>query len=214
MARFDFNIGAPIQWIDGQNGQLVGLVVNPATWQVTDLIIETGFLIGKQTRILPLSLVKKATVENVQLAVNSDQFEHYLRYRQIEYEEPAAMPEQAGRFAGGAFTPHGLYGSVEPAEPMIKKKIREGIVAGQRVIEYKMALKNVDGTVGIVAQVWVDRNTMRITDLVVQQKMLFSTEQLVIPMSMVAEINEDDIFTAYTNDELAEIRYEIPSDPV
>ncbi|MEW5957280.1 MAG: hypothetical protein AB1801_06130 [Chloroflexota bacterium] len=214
MSRFDFNFGAQIQCIDGQNGKLVGLVVNPADWQVTDLIVKKGFLVGKQARLLPLSLVKRVTLENVQLAVHSDEFEHFPQYRQVEYEEPAPTVDQAGGISGGVFSPLGLYGPVEPTVPMVKKKIREGIVPGQRVIEHKMPLKNVEGTIGSLAQVWVDRNSETITQLVVHQGMLFSTEQLVVPMSMVKEINEDDVFISCTHEELAELLHQRSADPV
>jgi uncharacterized protein YrrD len=214
MSRFDFNFGTQIQCVDGQNGKLVGLVVNPADWQVTDLIVKKGFLVGKQARILALSKVKSATMENVQLAVNSDEFEHYPQYRQIEYEEPASTLEQARGTSGRVFSPYGLYGPTEPTVPLVKKKIREGIVAGQRVIEHKMPLRNLEGAIGTIAQVWVDRNSEAITHLVVHQGMLFSTDQLVVPMSMVEEINEDDIFITYTNEELAELLHKIPADPV
>lgn len=202
MSRFDFSFGSHIRWIDGQNGKLKGLVVNPADWQVTDLIVKKGFLVGEQARVVPLALVERATMDHVQLMTNSEEFEQFLPYRQIEYEEPASTLDQGGGSSGGLFSPHGLYGPTEPTVPMVKKKIREGIVPGQRVIEPKMPVKNAEGKIGAAAQVWVEPESGTVTHLVVHQGMLFSTEKLIVPMSMVESVNEEEIFVPHSNEEL------------
>ncbi len=211
MSRFDFNFGAHVQCLDGQNGKLEGVVVNPTTLQVTSLIVKRGFLIGKQAWVLPLALVKSATMETIQLAITSDEFNHYPQYRLIEFEEPApSLNQRAGGTAGGVFYPHGLYGSTEPIIPLIKKKIREGIAADQKVIEPKTPLKNAEGTVGAIIQVRVDRYSQTITHLTVQQGLFFSTEQLSVPVSVVENIIDDDaVITAYTGEELAKLTHKM-----
>ena len=85
MNDFDFNIGAQVHCQDGQCGKLAKVVVNPDTLQVTDLIIEEGFLL-KRARVFPISVVESTTAEDIYLSVHSDDLGNYREYREIEYE--------------------------------------------------------------------------------------------------------------------------------
>jgi len=77
LSWLEFGFGAQMQCIDGQHSKLAGLVVNPAARQLTGVIVQTGFLIGKQARIVPLSAVKRAGPGLVSLAVICDEVPQY-----------------------------------------------------------------------------------------------------------------------------------------
>jgi hypothetical protein len=88
MKTFDFNIGAKIHCGDGQCGRLLKVVVDRHAERVTDLIVEKGFILTTD-KVLPVSVVERATSEVVYLSITSDQLADYADYRKIEFKKPA-----------------------------------------------------------------------------------------------------------------------------
>jgi uncharacterized protein YrrD len=204
MMHFDFNLGGHIQCKEGECGKLAGLVVEPEARQVTHFIIERGFL-GSQAHVLPIALVQSALDDEIYLSISSYEFDQYPRYRVTEYERPATGVGQPG---GETATSYGLYGTSAPTVPTVKEKIREGILHNQQVIERDMSVNNIDGKIGKVVRVVVDRENQEITHVVVQRGLIFH-EQLVIPVSMVESIYEDGIVVTGTDEALEKLpRYE------
>ena len=203
MKRFDFNLGVEVRSIDEPCGKLSGVVVYPETLQVTDLIIQKGFLpLLTQERVLPLDKVQSAFKDNLHLAILSEEFNQYPEYRVKEYEEPATGLEQsAGQVAG----PHGFHAAAEPHIPMIKRKIREGIAGGQLVIDQDAVVKNLDGTIGKVSHVIMERDDNKITHLVVKSGTVFSSEEVVISTSMIESVNEEGVSASITSDEVEQL---------
>lgn len=206
MTQLNFHMGVQVQCTNGQCGKLAGVVINPESQHITDLIVEKGFLL-KHDRILPLSVMEGATEENVHLSINSDELEQYPEYRIVEYEEPITGLEQRST---PVVTPYGMQGALDPVVPMIKKKIREGIAPGQKVIGPGMHVNNTDGTFGKVDHVLVNPENIEITHLVVRRGMIF-TDHVVIPISMVEEVREDHMFVTGTDEELEQLPRYTPS---
>jgi uncharacterized protein YrrD len=208
MTQFNFHMGVHVQCTNGQCGKLAGVVINPDSQHITDLIVEKGFLL-KHDRILPVSVMKDATEENVFLSVSSNELDQYPEYRVIEYEEPATGLEQQSTPIA---TPYMAQGALDPVVPMVKKKIREGIGPGQKVIMPGTHVNNIHGTFGTVDHILMNPENKEITHLVVRRGTIFS-DHLVIPISMVEEVREDSIFVTGTDEELKELpRYTPPTE--
>jgi len=205
MTQLNFHMGVQVQCTNGQCGKLAGVVMNPESRCITDLIVEKGFLL-KHDRILPLSVMEGATEENVYLSINSNELDQYPEYRVVEYEEPVTGLEQQST---PIVTPYGIQGALDPVVPMVKKKIREG-VGGQKVIERGMHVNSTDGTFGKVDHVSMNPENKEITHLVVSRGMIFS-EHVAIPISMVEEVREDSIFVTGTVEELEQLPRYTPS---
>jgi hypothetical protein len=135
------------------------------------------------------------------VSLSRSELEQYPEYRVTEYEVLASSLEQ---FAPSVATPYGLYGASEPTVPTVKQKIRDGITTEQVVIEQRMEVINLDGTVGKVARIIVNGESDEITDLVVGRGIIF-TEQLVIPISMIEDIHEDGISMLGTDEVLEQL---------
>ena len=196
MMHFDFNLGAYIQGKDEHCGRLAGLVIDPEARQVTDLIVDRGLM--TQKRVLPIAVVQSALEENIYVSISSYELDRYPEYRVIEYEEPVTGLE---RSAVAVATPYGLQGASEPTVPTVQQKIHEGIASGRQVIERGMPVNNVDGKIGKMARVVVNRERQEITCLVMRRGMIFA-EQFVIPISMVENMHEDGILVTGTDEAL------------
>ena len=205
MMYFDFKLGAQVRCQDEACGGLAGLVANPDSRQVTHLIVKEGFLFTRSS-VLPLSAVRRTLGADIEISITSQEFDQYPEYQVVTYEAPADGYEQP-IVSGTAHTePYGTGGAIVP---MVKRKIREGIVTGQVVIEEGMPISNLVGKIGQVEHVIVDRETYNITYLVVHRGLIF-TERLMVPISMVEELHEDGIAVAGANEALERLSHYAP----
>ena len=76
MAKFDLDIGTEVHCQDGKCGKLHKVVLDPHTQQVTDLIVERGFLL-KTDRVLPVNVVEQATRDSVMLSISGQELSEY-----------------------------------------------------------------------------------------------------------------------------------------
>ena len=202
MNAFDLHIGTKVRCLDGRCGKLAKIAVDPATLQVTDLIVEEGFLL-KQARALPFSTLAYAELEDILLLLNNDDLRGYAEYREKVFERPATA--QDGH--SGSRTEEVSYPTFttpyDPGMPIgtIKERIRQGISSKLEVITKGTLVKNSEGIVGRLSHLMTDPETGEITNLVVQQGFMFP-EQLVVPVYFVESISEDGIFLILLDEEL------------
>jgi hypothetical protein len=88
MSGFDFKIGAVVHCPDGRCGRLLKVVVDPETREVTDLIVEKGFLLSED-RVLPADAVEEAAADEIHVSVASHELEEFERYDEDVVEVPA-----------------------------------------------------------------------------------------------------------------------------
>jgi uncharacterized protein YrrD len=200
MAAFDFRMGAQVHCTDGRCGKLVKLVFDPQTQQVTDLIVEKGFLL-KKDRVLPLATVERVSADDIYLNIPSENLKDYEEYNEVTVQEPAP---DAGTRMGGAMNAAGSY--VEPHIPMIRKRLRQGISAGRAVLDHRSEVENLDKVFGHVDHVIVDRDSDMIRHVVIRRGLF--ADYRVLPIEMIEEVG-DNIFVRLSREEIEALpRYE------
>jgi sporulation protein YlmC with PRC-barrel domain len=204
MAVLDFHIGAKVHCTDGRCGKLVKVVVDAQTQQVTDLIVEKGFLL-RIDRVLPISTVARVTADDLYLNISSDELANFTEYHEVTVKEPApgGYRPSSGVNVGGNYA--------EPYVPMIRRRLREGISAGKTVIDNKTEVENLERVLGHIDHVIVDSETETISHLVVRRGLI--PDYRVIPIEKVEEVG-DDIFVSLTQEELKRLPVYEPSGEV
>jgi uncharacterized protein YrrD len=193
MIQFDLNINAIVHSQDGPSGKLVGVVTDPDTQQVTELIIQKGFLPAKK-HILPFSVVEKATKEGVFLSISHEVVETYPEYKVVDYEMPAPDVQPTSyQMADGT--------RVNAPIPTVRRRIRKGIEAGREVIERGVPVRNSAERLGTIDHCIVDGESDEITHLVLRQGLLFPTHP-VIPFLLVQEVTSNGIFVNISKEKL------------
>jgi sporulation protein YlmC with PRC-barrel domain len=202
MSKFDFNIGAQVVCRDGNCGKLLKVVVDPDSGKITDLIVEKGFLLATN-RIVPIAAVEQATEEEIHLSIGSDQFEEYPKYHAEEIRIPAPGWERAEERTAKDATEHtSIYGQAfeRAFVPTIRYRIHEGISPELSVVERGMPVNHAEKTIGKVDHALVDRDSLEITHLVVDPGLL--ADSIVMPISMVKQISEEELYVEATDQEL------------
>jgi len=201
MSGLIFNIGASVYCKDGRCGRLKKVVVNPRTERITDLIVEKGFLL-KRDRVLPVSVVERAGENEIHLSINSDQLDRYPEYHEEQFKVTASSQRWAGYEQGQVVqwtTTYGRYSHLATAST-IRQRVQKDVPSELSVIGRGTPVKSVDGPVGTVHHLLVDRESGKVTHLVVGK--IFGSNTLVIPFSLVKYINGDGICIEATAEEL------------
>ncbi|MBN1399308.1 MAG: BON domain-containing protein [Anaerolineae bacterium] len=214
MARqIDFHIGADVVCEDEQCGRVSKLVIDPHTHRVTDLVVRKGLLFTKAT-VVPVESVEEASEEIVQLSLPKDKLSELPEYREREYVAP---PEgwKEDRFKPEwmlhRVVPGGIIRPV-PVAPMIVHRVHEGISPTETVIERGLDVVGVDGGIGSVDHVLIDRETGEMKLLVVDRGLL--RDDVVIPVRYVRSVTDERITVDLSEAQVDELYHYTPRSPV
>ncbi len=202
MKTYNFNIGANVHCHDGQCGKLTKVVVNPNTFEVTNLVVEEGFLL-KHARAFPVSLVEKAAGDDIYFALHSDQLSKYPEYVETEYERPESGWEGKASYQPGDVLFPSATAPYDMGVRMVKEKVRQGIAEELAVVEKGTKVYNDEDVIGKLDHVISDQESNTISHLVIRQGVLFP-DQLEIPISLIKSVSEEGIFVTATNEVLAQ----------
>ncbi len=206
-----YKIGADVYCTDGRAGRLIKLVVDPHTRRVTDLIVEKGFL-QHEDRVIPIDVVEEAKEDRIQLRISSRELSHYPIYRVEEFELPAPEWRANSGYKGEEVLfwsmPYGGGVPLQDVRPMVRYRVQKGIDPNETVIGRGTRVYNVEGTVGHVDHLLVNKETGEITHLVLR-KGLFP-RRLVIPIELVQSIDEAGIYVKASREELERLEQHTP----
>ncbi len=208
MKSFDFKFGAVIYGRENPCGHLGQLVIEPESWCITDLILESG-LVFKQSKVVPVSEVEEATSMGIHLAARCQELAGYPAFSEtvVEYSEqnPAWMaPVQSEVIVGaGALGPTVLPTTVGAAT--VKEKVRQGVADDRIVWGNKVDVYGTDGRVGHLSHLITTDDVLycQIQYLVVTQGALL-TKHYLIPIRYIQNFSEQGIHVLISDEEISE----------
>lgn len=198
----------PVYCRDGRCGTLVKVVLDPHTKRVTDLIVEKGFL-QKKDRVIPVTAVEEVTDERVVLKVKSDELTRFPEYREAEFEAPPPDFEQVTRYlAHEALVWATRYGmSIDHLIPKVRERVKVGVDPEERLIGRGTRVFALDGPVGEIDHVLVDKNTHEVTHFVIRQGIL--PRRVVVPMAWVSNVLDDGVYLKVDKAQLSELNQHV-----
>lgn len=105
MNRLKLIIGGRVYCKNGKCGKLSQVVVNPAGWRVTHIVVEEGFL-ERRSRVFPISVVQQTTTGDIFLSLTEDELSAYPEYQEglgfIELPENTAGTQAENGFNGNS----------------------------------------------------------------------------------------------------------------
>lgn len=213
LSSYDLRIGADVICQDGRCGKLLKLVVDPEQAEITDLIVEKGFLL-KEDRMIPLDKIEKTSPEEIQLSLTGEELEELETYQEFAFE--VIKPEEGEDFSEGEIVMYSPmvtpYGSVAgPFLPAVRKLVQEGLEEDQKVVQRGTAVVNQEQNLGEIDHLLVDRETGKIRHLVLEVGAL--DHAVILPFAEVQEIKQDRVVVAILEEELEELpRYRPPEE--
>jgi sporulation protein YlmC with PRC-barrel domain len=182
----DIPVKAEVFCADGSCGRSTYVIINPATSQVTHLVVkEKGF--PYMERLVPLDRIVETGP-------------HLIRLRCTKEELAAMDPFIETEFLPGAGTyiPYGadeymLWPYVLP-EGMVLPLEHERIPPDELAVRRGAHVEATDGRIGVVEEFLVDPINGHITHLVLREGHLWGKKDVTIPVAQIDHIEEDKVY--------------------
>ena len=211
-----FKSGAGVFTAQGdQVGTIEQVVIDPATDEVTHVVVQQGFLFTED-RVLPIDLIAEAMDERVTLKEDVGDLEAMPRF-----EETCYVPAIMVREPMAPHRPRPLYyvppvgsrwwdytGRISRSEagPRYVRRTERNIPQGAVVLREGVQVISADGErVGNVAEVFVNEEDDSITHLLISRGFLFKEERF-IPVSWIDGIWEDAVHLSVESSLLGELQ--------
>jgi len=185
----------------GTGGQKLGtvayVVARPPEMKVTDIVVSTGALLGRDI-VVPVDHVSGVADHQVRLDIDQEELKTLPDYVDVDYKEPPAgwIPPAGYLYpAGTMLWPAEMY---FPEEASVKVNAPPGTVG----VSKGMDVESSDGhKVGSVEGLYLDPQSDDVTALIVKHGFIF-TDDTFVPVEYVSGIKDETITLNLTADEV------------
>jgi sporulation protein YlmC with PRC-barrel domain len=180
----DIPVNAEVVCADGPCGRSTYIVIDPATWQVTHLVVkEKGF--PSIERLVSLDQVAETDSHLVRLRCTREELADMDHFIDIEF-----LPGSVSFDPYGAdeyyMWPYAIPDGVVPLE-------HQRIPPDELAVRRGTRVQATDGHVGVVDEFLVDPENGHITHLVLREGHLWGKKDVTIPVSQVDRIEEGTV---------------------
>ena len=171
-------MGARAHCPDGPGGKVIRIVIDPGTRTVTHLAIEPSHH-SAPARLVPLELVD-ATGSEIRLRCTLAEFGHLDTAEEIQMVEDIAPAD---------FGPVDLASPLATARPM-EVTVEDVVPPGETEVRQGDYVQAVDGEIGQVQGVIIDRGDHRMTHVLLKEGHLWGRKEVAIPVSAVTDVTD------------------------
>ncbi|MFN2147828.1 MAG: PRC-barrel domain-containing protein [Anaerolineales bacterium] len=186
----------------GTCGKSVCVVINPATDRVTDVVIELMKPAGHQVMV-PLKLIREVTEDGIEVDLTCDEIRKLPEFRRTDFYEVEVPAE----FAGGPFV---MWPYVVPEAHEVPVDT-EMLPANELAIHRGAEVISTEGPVGKIDEFMIDPESEKVTHLVMREGHLWGQRDVVIPISAIARMDDDEVTVKLSRAEI-EALPQIPVD--
>lgn len=190
-------VDAGVQCKDGPGGRSTCVVLNPATWGVTHVVVkEDGF--PHLERLVPVGMVAETSPDRIQLTCSQQELHRLEAFVETEFL-PGEFPYEAYELDDYRLWPYVLPGDeVVPVE-------HERVPPGELAVRRGSHVWATDGNVGQVDAFLIDREGEHITHLVLREGHLWGKKDVLVPVSEIGQIDEERVYLTLSKEELASL---------
>jgi uncharacterized membrane protein/sporulation protein YlmC with PRC-barrel domain len=181
----DIPLNADVECTNGPGGQSTGLIVDPATLQVTHFVVREPKRPHTE-RLVPVEYVAETTPDTIHLRCSEKELVDLDPFVVTEYHQ-AEVPRYHVSQAQGAPT----YASTES---VAVKEEKEQVPEGEFALRQGTIVEATDGKVGQVDDLLVDSESGKITHFVLKEGHPWDKKDVLMPISTVAKVEAGTIY--------------------
>ena len=174
VSEVGIQIGAAVHATDGICGHAESLIVDPVHEKVTHLVVEEHEP-PRIKRLVPIELVHSTRHGEIEIKCGTDQFKELDTFAEGEFIRPHAHTSSYG------FWPY-----VEPETPLDLPEHQK--LAGEISLRRGAAVYATDGFVGRLDELMIERESGKITHIVLREGHLWGHRDISIPVSEIHSI--------------------------
>jgi sporulation protein YlmC with PRC-barrel domain len=193
----DIPIDADVQCTDGPGGRSTYAILNPVTRRVTHLVVEQEPFPHLE-RLVPVELVAETSPDQIQLQCSRRELDNLEAFVETDYL-PGGIP-----YGAYGLEDYRLWPYVLPDDEWVPVE-HERVPPGELAVRRGSRVRATDGDVGRVDEFLIDRETGHISHLVLREGHLWGQKDVLIPVSEVGKINEDQVRVTLSKAEIANL---------
>ena len=182
----DLTLNAAVRCTDGDGGRLTGIILNPLTKVVTDIVVRGPGLLGAE-RVVPVELVAVTAPEVVTLGLSRAGLSRMQRFFTHEFV-PLSDAHPYGALGVGL----GMNGTFAwPYSAASRNLVDVGHAAippEELAVRRGNRVEATDGPIGHVDAFLLDPTTAAITHLLLREGHLWGRHEVTVPVAQIAAI--------------------------
>ncbi len=182
----DISIQAAVQCVDGPQGHVECIIVDPTTQKITHIVVREGGLLGEAVMI-PIEVVTESSPSTLHVRLTIKQLQGMQVYVEENYVLKTYGPAV---ISGYGFYPMGgvIYWPYARADEKDYIHVESTIPKGQLALHRSDEVQATDGAVGHIDEFLVDPRNDAITHFVLREGHLLDKKHVTIPVSQVASM--------------------------
>ena len=189
----DVPVYARVECADGLDGQSVGVIIDPMTWQVTHFLIQESRL-SHTEYLVPACSVVDTTPDLVRLRCSKSELATMQPFIESEHNRI-----DCSTFDGGAYWVRPEWPDVILATILMSMRHKH-IPPCELIVRWGARVKATDGQVGQVDEFLVDPMTRRVTHLVLQKRDPWGQKDVMVPLAEIERAGEDTVYLKLDRD--------------
>jgi hypothetical protein len=191
-------VGAAVECTDGKAGNIDRIVMDPATRQITHLVVRLGWFAPRDV-VVPVGLATLSNDDSVTLSISKSQIEHMPDLHEERFVSASDLNPPTN------YPAHTVLWLTMPTEadfnvsetnpyagdyhPLLIEE-RENVPEGSTILRAGMKVRSGDQELGEVGEVLTDEATGKAGSIVVRSS---GHGDKIVPLDRVREIDEDSI---------------------
>jgi sporulation protein YlmC with PRC-barrel domain len=188
----DMPIDVEVDCTDGPCGQSTHIVLYPDTEQVTHLVVKEHSLTNAQ-HLVPVELVSESSARRIHIQCSKDRLSRMEAFIQAEYI-PMGMP-----------SPSYMLWPASIMETAVVTLEHELVPQGEVAIVHRSRVEALDGYVGRVVELLIDKATGLVTHLELREGHLWGPKDVTISVAQIDRIQGDTIYLKMSKDDIEKL---------
>lgn len=186
----NISLNSNVSCTDGAGGRLVCLIIDPATRQLSHIVVDektSPFL----QRLVPFELVAAATPTGIQLNCTQPQLAALRPFFEVEHLREGTLH--------AVYEAEAFWRWPQANNEALPVPVELETLPAQAIkIHRNSRVKATDGRAGKVAGFLTRRTTKEMAALIIQQKSWWKTKQVAVPVAQVDHFEPDAVFLNLT----------------
>ena len=182
----DLPLNVDVHCTDGRCGRSTYVILNPATEQVTHLVVRERQP-SRLERLVPVNWVASTAAEVILLGCTREEFSQLDLLNQTDFIH-ADVPHYAMDPKLTLLWPY-----VVPAKRIIDETYQR-VPPGELAVRRGTRVRATDGGVGWVDEFVVDEETGYITHLIMREGHLWGQKEVTIPIAQIERIDQEAVY--------------------
>jgi hypothetical protein len=197
-----FPMRAKVECMDGPDGELTAVIIDPAERRVTSLVVRHRNV----QRLVPVAYVANSSEHTIRLHCSDSEMqamEQFSERRFVRSEHPETPRAMAYQHPQGVPMDHSPHGVPQEAE-MLPVEI-EHVPARERIIHYGARVEATDGPIGHVSELQVGQDGSHINRLVARSGSILRKCQKSFPLIAIDHFEDDLVYLRWDRSTLEQL---------